>query len=72
WVQPDDPSIGSPPTCPRDNTPLTQVRDPKQPHVQYDLCPHCGGVFFDTGELADLTEFTLRERIGWLFPGRPG
>lgn len=72
WVQPEDPSVGSPPVCPRDLTPLTPVRDPKQPHIEYDLCTHCGGVFFDTGELSDLTEFTLRERIGWMFPGLRG
>ncbi|USN98392.1 MAG: zf-TFIIB domain-containing protein [Phycisphaeraceae bacterium] len=72
WVQPEDPSVGSPPVCPRDHAPLTQVRDPKQPHIQYDLCTHCGGLFFDAGELADLSEFTLKERLRWLFPGLRG
>lgn len=68
-IDPDDISAGTPPVCPRDTTPLTQVRDPKQPHIEYDLCTHCGGVFFDAGELHDLTEFTLRERLLWMFPG---
>lgn len=52
--------------CPRDTNLLTPVRDPRQPHVEYDLCTHCGGMFFDSGELADLSRFTLRERLAWL------
>jgi len=52
--------------CPRDTSPLTAVRDPHQPHVEYDLCTHCGGMFFDSGELADLSRFTLAERLKWI------
>lgn len=55
--------------CPRDTMILTRVRDARQRHIEYDLCMHCGGVFFDTGELADLSRFTLAERIRWIFPG---
>jgi len=49
--------------CPRDTTPMTVVHDPVQPHIAMDLCPHCGGIFLDGGELADLSRLTLRERL---------
>ncbi|MAY74781.1 MAG: hypothetical protein CMJ31_08745 [Phycisphaerae bacterium] len=55
--------------CPRDTALLTPVHDPKQPHIEYDRCTHCGGVFFDSGELADLSRFTLEERLRWLMRG---
>lgn len=53
--------------CPRDASPLRSIRDPTQSHVQYEYCPVCGGVFLDAGELADLGEVTLRERVRGLF-----
>jgi Zn-finger nucleic acid-binding protein len=50
--------------CPRDKAALRKATDPDQPHVELDLCGECGGVFLDAGELSDLSELTLRERIG--------
>lgn len=50
-------------TCPRDHSPLIAVSDPAQPHVHYEQCSVCGGVFLDSGELKDLSELTLRERL---------
>lgn len=49
--------------CPRDRSRMSVHRDPAQPHVEIDACPRCGGLFFDAGELSDLTEFTLGERL---------
>ncbi len=49
--------------CPRDRSRLSVHRDPKQSHIEYDSCSKCGGLFFDAGELSDLTEFTLAERL---------
>ncbi|MEL6329828.1 MAG: zf-TFIIB domain-containing protein [Planctomycetota bacterium] len=49
--------------CPRDGQRLTSLRDPQQPHLEYELCTHCGGVFFDSGELKDLSRVTLLERL---------
>jgi len=49
--------------CPRDQSPLVTIPDPRQPHVQIDLCKSCGGVLLDAGELKDLSEFTLAERL---------
>lgn len=53
--------------CPRDHEPLIQIPDPRQPHVLIDLCKKCGGVLLDAGELKDLSEFTLGERLRGLF-----
>lgn len=49
--------------CPRDKSQLIEVRDPRQPHVCFESCTVCGGVFLDAGELKDLSERTLRERL---------
>lgn len=49
--------------CPRDHHRMSVHHDPKQKHVEYDLCTKCGGMFFDAGEVSDLTEFTLGERV---------
>ena len=54
--------------CPRDGSPLVAMSDPKQPHVRFEQCTVCGGLFLDAGELKDLSELTLRERIRTLFP----
>lgn len=51
------------PLCPRDKSPLIDMRDLHQPHVRYESCTVCGGVFLDAGELRDLSERTLRERL---------
>ena len=40
---------------------------PKQPHIQELACTVCGGVLLDAGELKDLSEFTLGERVKGLF-----
>lgn len=53
--------------CPRDRAALTITDSPTQRHVVYDLCPQCRGIFLDAGELKDLAEFTLAERIASLF-----
>ena len=54
--------------CPRDSTLLTRMVDLKQPHISYEACPHCYGVFFDAGEFKDYSQKTLVESIRDLFP----
>jgi Zn-finger nucleic acid-binding protein len=49
--------------CPRCQRLLTTVPDPRQPHVKIDICSDCHGVLLDEGELKDLSEFTLMERV---------
>jgi Zn-finger nucleic acid-binding protein len=53
--------------CPRDGAPLIKVPDPRQPHVIIDICRTCGGVLLDAGELKDLSELTLAERLRGFF-----
>lgn len=40
-------------TCPRDHTPLVAE---KMERVTVDLCPKCGGAFFDKGELGRVVD----------------
>lgn len=57
----------SPLVCPRDGTDLTAISHPNQPHVIIDVCTQCKGVLLDAGELKDLSEFTLAERVKAFF-----
>lgn len=52
--------------CPRDGAELIDRPDPGQPHVLESICPRCRGVLLDCGELKDLSERTLRERVAAL------
>ncbi len=54
-------------TCPRCQCPMQHVNDRAQKHVGFEFCSECQGSFFDAGELTDLSEFTLSERIRSLF-----
>jgi hypothetical protein len=49
--------------CPRDGTLLTSLAHHQQKHVTIDRCSSCMGIFLDAGELKDLSEFTLAERM---------
>lgn len=51
-------------TCPRDKSPLIEMIDGKQSHIRFHSCTVCGGALYDCGELKDLSEFSLKERIG--------
>ncbi len=48
---------------PRTGAAMMVVNDPEQKHVEFEVCPQCGGCFFDAGELSDLTEYTFKERL---------
>ena len=50
--------------CPRDGT-ETRTEDHRSRHGAFrlDLCPSCGGVFFDKGEIAKLTNDRELERL---------
>jgi uncharacterized protein len=54
--------------CPRDGAPMTHLVDLKQPHIGYEACPHCYGVFFDAGEFKDYSRQTLLDSLRDLFP----
>ncbi|MEO0513215.1 MAG: zf-TFIIB domain-containing protein [Planctomycetota bacterium] len=53
--------------CPRDGTPMVTVRMHDQKHIEYEVCPECGGVYFDAGELEDLSTVTLIEKLANFF-----
>jgi Zn-finger nucleic acid-binding protein len=53
--------------CPRDGTELMPMADSRQPHVKYLGCTKCGGLCLDAGDLMDLSEFTITERLRGLF-----
>ncbi len=53
--------------CPRCNVKLVKLTFPDQPHIKYEQCSTCGGVFLDAGEFTDLKKFTLAERLKHLF-----
>ena len=57
-------------TCPRDRSKMIQMVDHHQPHVHYESCTICGGVFLDSGELRDLSQRTFGERLRALFRKR--
>jgi Zn-finger nucleic acid-binding protein len=60
--------------CPRCAVKMLTLADATQPHIGFESCPECGGSFFDAGELRDLSELTIAERlktlIADLFPVR--
>lgn len=48
---------------------LTRMAVRGQPHILYERCAVCHGVFFDPGEFRDLKELGLRERIRAMMRG---
>lgn len=58
--------------CPRDLTALEVVRHPEQSHIEVDRCPRCKGMLLDAGELRDMDQFTLLERLKSLIGGKRG
>ncbi|MGQ0626559.1 MAG: zf-TFIIB domain-containing protein [Phycisphaerales bacterium] len=49
--------------CPRDGASMHEVADPVQAHVRMHTCRVCNGKLLDAGELKDLSELTLLERL---------
>ncbi len=56
--------------CPVCHTQLIQMTDHNQPHIKFESCTVCYGVFFDAGEFRDYKELTLTESVKRLFPHR--
>ncbi len=46
--------------CPRCLQPMKSINDPKQKHIQYEVCPEYG-IFMDAGEFSDFRELTMKE-----------
>lgn len=55
--------------CPTCDTPLIRMVDARQPHIWYESCQVCGGVFFDAGEFRDYKDHTFLDFFRDLFRG---
>jgi uncharacterized protein len=53
--------------CPRCKTRMLITRDPQQPHLVFEKCSICYGVFFDAGEFKDFKDVTILEFLRGLF-----
>jgi Zn-finger nucleic acid-binding protein len=53
--------------CPVCHTPMIRMTDHDQPHIHFESCTVCYGVFFDAGEFRDYKEFTVTESVSRLF-----
>ena len=53
--------------CPDDHQPLVRVTDARQPHIRYEKCSICYGVFLDAGEFRDFKDFTPQEFLAGVF-----
>jgi Zn-finger nucleic acid-binding protein len=47
--------------CPKCHTRMSPTHDARQPHIVFEKCSACYGVFFDAGEFADLKKTTFKE-----------
>jgi len=45
--------------CPACATPMIRMVDGRQPHIWFEACKVCGGVFFDAGEFRDYKERSI-------------
>lgn len=50
-------------SCPVCETRMIRMVDPVQPHVAFEACKVCNGVFLDAGEFTDLKERTLFDHL---------
>lgn len=53
--------------CPVCQARMVKMVDNDQPHIWYEACSTCYGVFFDAGEFTDFKEDTLFDTIRDLF-----
>jgi Zn-finger nucleic acid-binding protein len=47
--------------CPICKTQMIRIVDNVQPHIWFESCSICRGVFFDAGEFADFKEHTIMD-----------
>ncbi len=47
--------------CPKCRSRMVRMVDAAQPHIWYESCSLCHGVFFDAGEFTDFKEHTMSE-----------
>ena len=55
--------VGETVVCPVCHTQMIRMVDHQQPHIRFESCTVCHGVFFDAGEFRDYKEMTLAESV---------
>jgi len=53
--------------CPVCQTEMIRMADRRQPHIWYESCKVCYGVFFDAGEFTDFKDDKFIDRVRSLF-----
>ncbi len=53
--------------CPKCHTSMLNIHVPDQPHIVYEQCTICDGVFMDAGEFRDFSHLTIAEFIKDIF-----
>lgn len=53
--------------CPKCQTKMTKMVDIDQPHIRYEKCPVCYGIWFDAGEFKDYKEETISDIFKGIF-----
>jgi Zn-finger nucleic acid-binding protein len=53
--------------CPKCHTKMTKMVDLQQPHIRYEKCPVCYGVWFDAGEFKDYKEEGIMDIFKGIF-----
>jgi len=56
--------------CPACKTLMIEMVDKDQPHISYEACTTCYGLFFDAGEFKDYKHHTVFEFFKKLFVGK--
>ena len=53
--------------CPRCKAKLLRLVTAHQPHIWYEACPICYGIYFDAGEFIDFKKHTVLDLLKDLF-----
>lgn len=53
--------------CPKCRTKMTKMVELNQPHIWYEKCPVCYGIWFDAGEFKDYKEENFMDAVKGLF-----
>ncbi len=57
-------------SCPKCSSHMLKTFDEEQPHVWMEICDNCDLIFLDAGELTDLKNLTILDKIKDLMPRR--
>jgi len=58
--------------CPDCGVPMDKTYDAEQPHIWFEQCAQCEGLYFDAGEFSDTQRKTFLDRLrDWWVSQRP-